>query len=215
MISNGYNKGIRWRSSNTSVATVDSTGKISAKKAGTTTISMRLATGRVFSFKLTVVNGGTAKDMLTVMQTWVGFGTAGGKHKAIIDIYNSVQPLPVGYKVKYTDQWCDACVTAAAIRAGVSGKTGRECGVWRHVNIFKEKGIWIEDGTITPKPGDIIVFSWHMSQQPNNAEGCHIGIVESVKDGKITTIEGNYSNTVKRRTIPVGWGYIRGYARIK
>src|SRR5699024_6419405 len=34
---------------------------------------------------------------------------------------------------------------------------------------------------------------------------------------KITVIEGNYSTTgsVARRTINVGWGYIRGYARPK
>ena len=30
--------------------------------------------------------------------------------------------------------------------------------------------------------------------------------------GTIVTVEGNYGGEVKRRTIPVGWGYIRGYA---
>ena len=37
-------------------------------------------------------------------------------------------------------------------------------------------------------------------------------MVESVNNGQITIIEGNYQNAVCRRTIPVGWGYIRGYA---
>ena len=215
MIKNPCTKSIRWSSSNTKVATVNSQGIISGKRPGTATITLRLASGRTTSFKVTVIKGGTAADMVKVMQLWVGYGTRGGKHKAIIDIYNSVKPLPVGYKVKYTDQWCDTCVTAAAIKAGVADKTGRECGVERHVRLFKKLGIWNENGKITPKAGDIIVFSWYKSKQPNNEAGCHIGIVEKVENGKITTIEGNYSNSVKRRTIPVGWGYIRGYARIK
>ncbi len=48
--------------------------------------------------------------------------------------------------------------------------------------------------------------------QPNDAYSDHIGVVESVKNGTITVIEGNYGGEVKRRSIPVGWGYIRGYA---
>ena len=41
--------------------------------------------------------------------------------------------------------------------------------------------------------------------------GDHVGIVEKVEDGAITVIEGNYSNSVKRRTIQVNDKYIRGY----
>jgi len=39
--------------------------------------------------------------------------------------------------------------------------------------------------------------------------------VTKVKNGMITVIEGNHKNAVGYRTIPVGWGYIRGYARPK
>lgn len=48
--------------------------------------------------------------------------------------------------------------------------------------------------------------------QPNDAYSDHIGVVESVKNGTIVAIEGNLGGEVKRRSIPVGWGYIRGYA---
>ena len=86
----------------------------------------------------------------------------------------------------------------------------------RHIQfIFKQKGIWIEDGTITPKPGYIIVYSWKKKTQPNNAYSTHIGYVESVSNGQITAIEGNKGETVARRVISVGNGYIRGFAAPK
>ena len=83
---------------------------------------------------------------------------------------------------------------------------GTECGVERHVQIFKEKGIWIEDGTITPEPGYIIVFNWGKDSQPNDGFSDHIGVVDSVKNGTITCIEGNRNDAVSYRSIPVGWG---------
>ena len=206
-------KVLRWYSSNRNVATVTNGGLIKAVAAGSAKISVRTATGRVTSTTVTVVKPAPRPTMLAVMQSWVGFSEANKKHRSIIDIYNTYRPRPRGYKMKYSDAWCDACVSAAAIASGNVGAVGAECGVPSHISIFKKKGIWIEDGTITPRAGDIIVFAWSKSRQPNNASGSHIGIVESVKKGKITTIEGNYRDMVGRRTIKVGWGYIRGYAR--
>lgn len=159
--------------------------------------------------------GVSAQDVLNVMRSWIGFSEANGKFKQIIDLYNSHKPLARGYAVKYTDEWCDTTVSAAAIKAGAVDLIGTECGCEKHVDIFKAKGIWIEDGTITPKPGDVIVYNWDDSTQPNDGYSDHIGYVESVSGGTITLIEGNKGETVARRQIPVGWGYIRGYARPK
>ena len=161
------------------------------------------------------VMGKTAQDILNVMRSWLGFSESNGKFKQIIDLYNSVKPLPRGYAVKYTDEWCDTCVSAAGIKAGCSDLISRECGCEQHVKIFKEKGIWIEDGTITPKPGDVILYNWDDATQPNDGYSDHIGYVEAVSGNTITVIEGNKNEAVARRSIPVGWGYIRGYARPK
>ena len=154
----------------------------------------------------------TAESVLDVMRGWLGFSEANGKFKEIIDLYNSVKPLPRGYAVQYSDEWCDTCVSAAGIRAGCSGLIGRECGVEEHVKIFKKLGIWIEDGTITPEPGYVIVYNWDKAAQPNDGYSDHIGFVEKVSGGKVTAIEGNRGEKVDRRVIPLGWGYIRGYA---
>lgn len=159
--------------------------------------------------------GRTAQDVLNVMRSWIGYSEANGKHKQIIDLYNSHKPLARGYAVKYSDEWCDTTVSAAAIKAGVVDLIGTECGCEQHVKIFQSMGIWMEDGTITPIPGDIILYNWDDATQPNDGYSDHIGYVESVSGRTITLIEGNKGEAVARREIPVGWGYIRGYARPK
>ena len=159
--------------------------------------------------------GRTAQDYINVFRSWIGFSEANGKHRQIIDLYNSHKPLARNYAVQYNDAWCDTTVSAAAIKAGMVDLIGTECGCEEHVKIFKNKGIWIEDGTITPKPGYIVLYNWDTGSQPNDGYSDHIGVVESVSNGQITVIEGNKDDAVGRRTIPVGWGYIRGYAAPK
>ena len=154
----------------------------------------------------------TAQAYLDVFRSWIGYSEANGKFRQIIDLYNSHRPLARGYALRYSDEWCDGTISAAAIKAGMVDLIGTEVGCECHINIFKQKGIWIEDGSITPKPGYPILFNWGSFGQPNNGGADHIGVVESVSNGVITTIEGNMNECVGRRTIPVGWGYIRGYA---
>ena len=160
--------------------------------------------------------GVTAQDVIFVMQSWLGRSEANGTHKYIVDLYNSHKPLARGYMVSYTDSWCDVTVSAVFILLNaVDLIGGTECGVEKHIQLFKAAGIWIEDGTITPLPGDIICFNWNQSSQPNDGFAGHIGIVEYVEAGVIHTIEGNASGEVRRRTYVVGAGNIRGFARPK
>ena len=144
----------------------------------------------------------------------VGTSTGSAAHQRMVADYNSVKPLPVGYAVKNTDDWCDVFVTVVFQREGLSYLVGRECGVERHIQIFKKLGIWNEDGTTTPQSGDIITFNWDKNTQQNDGWADHIGIVERVENGWIHTIEGNSSNgVVRRNTYRVGHGNIRGFAR--
>lgn len=157
----------------------------------------------------------TATQMVNQMDSWVGKSESNGGFKSIIDLYNSHKPLARGYRVKYTDEWCDTGLSAAAIACNATDIIGTECGVEEHVKIFEKKGIWIEDGTITPKTGDIIVYNWDDSTQPNNGYSDHIGIVKTVVGSVITVIECNRNAAVGYRNITVGHGNIRGYARPK
>ena len=209
-----YSKYIRWWSGNAKIAKVDAKGLVTAVTPGNATIYIKTHTGRISSFKVHVTKPGTAQAMIDTFYAWEGYSRINGKQKGIIDIYNSITPWPAGYKMRYSDAWCDATVSAAAIKSGNVERIGRECSVPRHIKIFKKLGIWEEDGTIKPRPGDIIVYSWGRFKQPNNASASHIGIVAKVEGNKITAIEGNRGiGIVATRTIPVGWGCIRGYAR--
>lgn len=159
--------------------------------------------------------GVTANDVLNVARGWLGYSESNGKFNEILKVYNSHKPLARGYTVKPTDEWCDTFVSACAIKAGAVDLIGTECGCERHIDIFKKKGIWIEDGSKKPQVGDIILFNWDDSTQSNDGFADHIGYVEQVNGNTIICIEGNKNEAVARRTINVGWGYIRGFARPK
>ena len=158
------------------------------------------------------VTNGQRDRVLRAAASLVGVRGGTAAHQQLVNDYNSVKPLPVGYAVKATDDWCDIFVTTVFQREGLSGLIGRECGVERQIQIFKRLGIWNEDGTTTPKAGDIITFNWDQNTQQNNGFADHIGIVESVSNGIIHTIEGNSNNQVRRNTYRIGHGNIRGFA---
>ena len=157
----------------------------------------------------------TANDVLKVARNWLGYSEANGKYKQILNIYNSHKPLARGYIIKPSDSWCDCFVSACAIKAGATDIIGTEVSCERHIAIFKKKGIWNENGSIKPKVGDIILYNWDKTTQPNDGFADHIGFVEKVTDNTITCIEGNLNDKVGRRIIKIGDGRIRGYARPK
>ena len=158
------------------------------------------------------VDSGQRDRVLRAAASLVGVRGGSAAHQQLVNDYNSVRPLPVGYAVKNTDDWCDVFVTTIFQREGLSDLVGRECGVERHIQLFKRLGIWNEDGGSTPKAGDIITFNWDQDSQPNNGFADHIGIVESVSNGVIHTIEGNSNDQVRRKTYRIGHGNIRGFA---
>lgn len=163
--------------------------------------------------------GVTAKQAVDTINGWIGLSRAKGTHKPIIDLYNSHKPLARGYKVTYSDAYCDTTVSAVFIKLGATDLIGgTECGVEEHIKLFKKAGIWKEDGTITPKVGDIVCYNWDDATQPNDGYADHIGVVASVNKSAKTFVvtEGNMNGgVVGQRTVKVGWGYIRGFARPK
>ena len=159
-------------------------------------------------------NNTNLNKVLDIARSYLGVETDSATHKKIVDAYNSVDPKPVGYTATYDDDWCDIFVTTVFQQAGLSDLIGRECGVQRHIGIMEKKGIW--KGRTQPKVGDIVTFDWD-----GGGWADHIGIVESVNNGVITTIEGNsiaYAGSgenpsVKRKTYNWNSSYIKGYAR--
>ena len=143
---------------------------------------------------------------------WLGKKEADGSHKEIIDVYNSQRPLPRGYKVKYTDAWCATFVSAVAVKLGYTDIIPTECSCPKMIQLLKNIGAWVENDAYVPKSGDLLFYDFDDNGVGENTGGTdHIGIVEKVEGDTITVIEGNYSNSVKRRSIKVNGRYIRGY----
>ena len=153
-----------------------------------------------------------ASDIIKQAQSWLGRKETDGSHREIIDVYNSHTPLARGYRMKYTDAWCSTFVSAVSIKCGATDIIPTECGCEQHINLFKKMGCFIEDESVTPKAGWIIFYDWQDNGiGDNRGYSDHIGIVEKVENGKITIIEGNCSDMVKRTTFAVNGKFIRGY----
>lgn len=157
--------------------------------------------------------GRYASEVVNQAKAWIGKKESNGSHKEIIDIYNTQNPLPRNYKVSYNDAWCATFVSAVAVKLGYTTIIPTECSCERMIELFRALDCWIEDESVTPAPGWIIFYDWQDSSGKKDGKGWsdHVGIVEKVSGGKITVIEGNNSDAVKRRTLAVNGQYIRGY----
>ena len=101
--------------------------------------------------------------------------------------------------------WCAYFTSWAAREAGVPlGDAGQGFGRVDDVWAWAERsGKAIPAAGARPQPGDLIVWDEH------------IGIVESVgADGTISTIEGNSSDSVARRSYASDGGGAIGYVRL-
>lgn len=153
-----------------------------------------------------------ASEVVKLMQSWVGIKEGSKDHKMILDIYNSQKPLPRGYAMTMSDPWCAATTTAAAVKLGYTDIIPCECSCNKLIEIAKAKGIWVEDESVVPEPGWLCIYDW----DDNGKGDCkgspeHVGMVEKASGGRFTVIEGNYSNSVKIRTLEVNGKYLRGF----
>lgn len=152
--------------------------------------------------------------VVNIMRAWLGARRGDKLHQSILDEYAKINPLPRGHKVTVNEAWCAATVSAAYHKAGYDDIWPAECSCGRIIELAKAKGIWVENDGYIPKPGDGIIFSWKDDGKGDCTTGHdHIGMVESVKGGKITTIEGNKGTKSEcaRRVIAINAKTIRGF----
>lgn len=144
--------------------------------------------------------------------SYLGCKESDGSHRKIIDIYNGHKPLARNYRVTYKDHWCATFVSAMAIKCGLTHIIPTECSCSQMIALFKKLGAWQENDAHVPQPGDIMFYDWDDDGKGDNTGNPeHVGIVEKVSGSTITVIEGNYDDSVKRRTLPVNGQFIRGY----
>lgn len=153
-------------------------------------------------------------EVIRLAQSWIGKKESDGSFKSIIDIYNTVKPLPRGYKMKYTDAWCACAWSALAISLGYTDIMPIEVSCIKLVEKAKTMGIWKESDTYIPQPGDAVLYDWQDNGLGDNTgQPDHIGVVDYVNSssGYFTVIEGNYDNAVKKRTMSINGKFIRGF----
>ena len=145
-------------------------------------------------------------------KSWAGRKEADGSHREIIDVYNSIDPLPRGYRMTYSDPWCAAFVSACAQVLGLTKTVFPECGCIPMINLYKQHGRWMEDDAYIPQPGDVIFYDWEDSGVGDNVGASdHVGLVTGVDGGVISIIEGNCGNAVRYTARKINSRYIRGY----
>lgn len=143
---------------------------------------------------------------------WAGVREDDGTHRPIIDLYNTLDPLPQDYQVTYDDAWCAAFVTAAAMSAELTDIIPPECSCSRQIRLFQALGTWVEDDGYAPLPGDVIYYDWDFSGF-GDCTGWpeHVGIVVGTYGPFIRVMEGNKDDDASFRTIWRNDWCIRGY----
>ena len=137
----------------------------------------------------------------------------GGGNSSIVNVAASQignvggEPYWSWYGFSSRVEWCACFVSWCADQCGYidAGIIPKFSYVPDGVAYFQSKGQW-QDGSYTPKAGDIIFFTWDGSGSSD-----HVGIVESVTDGTINTIEGNTTDSCARRSYALGSYVILGY----
>lgn len=131
-----------------------------------------------------------AQAFLNIARNELGYSTSDGYTK-----YGAWYGLP------YT-AWCAMFVSWCADQAGIDTSIiPRHASCSAGVDWFQNNGTFHSPSGYQPQPGDIAYFTYG-----------HIGIVESVSDSKVTLIEGNTTDAVRRRTYSLDHEYFWGYA---
>lgn len=151
-------------------------------------------------------------SLIHAAEGWLGCREEDGSHQKIIDLYNTQEDLPMDYEVSYTDSWCATFVSAAAMKAGLTDIIPTECGCERQIGLLQNMGIWQEQDTYFPKPGDLIYYAWDDDPRGDcTGWADHVGIVVGTCWPFVKVIEGNKDDCVDYRIVSIWNSTIRGY----
>lgn len=157
----------------------------------------------------------TRQKVVDLVTSWIGLNEKDGSHKKIIDTYNSYKgPLPRGTKMRYDWSWCACTWSALAIKLGYTDIMPIEISCVEIIKQAKKMKCWVENDGYIANPGDGILYDWQDNGVGDNTGNPdHIGtIIETnLKSGYFVVVEGNYKDSVKKRTISINGQYIRGF----
>ena len=150
--------------------------------------------------------------LVSTAEGWFGTAEGSARHKQILEIYNTHEPLAQDYAVTAEDNWCAAFGSTAAIQCSLTGIIPTECSCQRQIALWEEMGCWEEDDNYLPLPGDYIYYDWDFATLGDSTGWAdHVGIVAGTHGPFIKVIEGNKNDTVTYRFILRDSPVIRGY----
>jgi len=162
--------------------------------------------------------GYTRQKAVDTICSWEGKKESDGSYKSIIDLYNTLAKLgiafPRGIKMQYGWAWCACTWSAVAIKNKATNIIPIEISCYYLIEAAKKMGVWHEADNYVPKPGDAVLYDWQDNGVGDNkGTPDHVGMVISVNKsaGYFVVMEGNYSDSVKRRTVLINGRYIRGF----
>lgn len=150
-------------------------------------------------------------DLVTKALSFKGASSA--VHNVLIDYYNDnclklVKPAR-RYRMTERDNWCAMFTSAIAHQCGLSPDAfPYEVSVGEQVKIARERGAF-QQSPLTCEAGDLIIYNWNGDSWPD-----HVGFIQSIKNGVITTVEGNYHGTVGVRNIAANSKFIFGIIKL-
>ena len=149
--------------------------------------------------------------MINTALKYMGLNTQG--KLALMDYYNSkIYPLIDNdrkYKIKPNDNWCAMFCSVIAHKIGrTKDNFPFEVSVFYMTRNAKRMGIFTTD-LKKAQVNDLVVYDWKADGTLN-----HVGILQEIGTDYIKVLEGNYSNTVKVRTVKMPNSEVYGYIKL-
>ena len=149
--------------------------------------------------------------MINTALKYMGLNTQG--KLALMDYYNSkIYPLIDNdrkYKIQPNDNWCAMFCSVIAHKIGrTKDNFPFEVSVFYMTRNAKRMGIFTTDLN-KAQVNDLVVYDWKADGTLN-----HVGILQEIGKDYIKVLEGNYSNTVKVRTVKMPNSEVYGYIKL-
>lgn len=147
----------------------------------------------------------------TLLENSVGIKEQTVLHGGILASYNTIDPLPRGYRVTDRDPWC-AIYVSAMWHSYMNGWFPYECSCSKMIELAKATNKFWHPAATNGHEGWLIFYDWERDDSPD-----HVGYIVDVdmRSNRIRTIEGNYSNQVKERYIPFADKRIYGFVELQ
>ena len=149
--------------------------------------------------------------MINTARQYIGINEF--QKKQLMDYYNSkVYPLIDNdrkYKIQPNDNWCAMFCSVIAHKIGrTKDNFPFEVSVFYMTRNAKRMGIFTTDLN-KAQVNDLVVYDWKVDGTLN-----HVGILQEIGKDYIKVLEGNYSNTVKVRTVKMPNSEVYGYIKL-